>query len=213
MYLKEKYGHDKVAQIGTKGTLAAKASIRLIGKTLGYDLATQDLFSKAIPTRPGISLQEAYDEEPRVKAMADQFPEWWQTCKRLEGQHRSVGTHAAGIVISPEKITKRVPLRVDKDGLETTQFDMDWIEKLLVKFDILKIDALDTIKYTMEFAGICDQINIDTIDLNDPKVYETVYNALNLSGIFQCESDLFKGIIKEMKPNCFEDISVIVALN
>lgn len=89
---------------------------------------------------------------------------------------------------------------------------MSWIEKLLVKFDILKLDTLDLIKKTLEYAGLWGKFDIEDIDLNDPYVYEKVYNQLNLSGIFQCESDLFRSIIAEMKPNCFEDISVIVAL-
>lgn len=210
-YLKERYGADKVAQIGTTGTLAARASIRLIGKTLGYSLPDQDKFAKAIPEKPGISLQEAFDQEPAVQMYARKFPEWWEACTKLEGHARSEGVHAGGIVLSPEKLTKTVPLRTDKDDLATTMYDMAWIEKLLVKFDILKLDTLDLIKQTKENAGITD-LDLDTINFNDPFIYQEVYNKLNLSGIFQCESDLFREIIKEMKPNSVQDISVIVAL-
>lgn len=210
-YLKSKYGEDKVAQIGTKGTLAARAACRLIGKTLGYDLATQDKFAKSIPDKPGIKLEEAYKSELAVQSYARQYPEWWKAMLALEGHVRSVGVHAGGIVLSPEPLTKTVPLRTDKEGLVTTQFDMTWIEKLLVKFDVLKLDTLDLIKQTMKNAGLLN-FNINKIDLNDPKIYEEVYRKLNLSGIFQCESQLFQDIIKELQPNCFEDISVIVAL-
>src|SRR5690606_38674418 len=93
-----------------------------------------------------------------------------------------------------------------------TQFDMGWIEKLLVKFDILKLDTLDLVKLTMQNANIWGKVDIDEIDLNDPRVFEEVYQKLNLSGIFQCESDLYVQIIKEMKPTSFDDISVIAAL-
>jgi DNA polymerase III subunit alpha len=211
-YLKRKYGEDKVAQIGTKGTLAAKAAIRLVGKTLGYDAHIVDEFAKAIPNTPGIKLIEAYNQEERVKAYADHYKDWWEAALKLEGHVRSYGVHAGGIVISPVPLTKVVPLRLDSEGLVTTQYDMSWIEKLLVKFDILKLDTLDLIKKTLEYAGLWGKFDIEDIDLNDPYVYEKVYNQLNLSGIFQCESDLYKSIIAEMKPNCFEDISVIMAL-
>ncbi|QHW35832.1 DNA polymerase III subunit alpha (plasmid) [Paenibacillus rhizovicinus] len=221
MYLKEKYGIDRVAQIGTIGTLAARSAIRKVGKTLGFDLDTQDGFAKSISERALVTysdkrsmLEQAYNDvnTPMVKVYADQYPDWWKAARKLEGHIDHVGTHAGGIVLSPDKITKRVPLRLDKDALETTMFDMEWIEKLLVKFDILKIDALDVIKLTMEYAGIWGVVDIDDIDLNDPKVYQDVYQALNLAGIFQCESDLYQGIIKEMRPSSFDDISVIVAL-
>lgn len=212
-YLKRKYGADKVAQIGTKGTLAARAVCRRVGKTLGFDNATQDAFAKAIPARPGIKLEEAFAEEPMVQQYAQAYPQWWEAMIALEGHISQVGTHAGGIVLSPEPLTKVTPLRLDSTDLETTQFDMEWIEQFLVKFDILKIDALDLIKKTLEYAGLWGKINIyRDIDINDPVIYERVYNCLNLSGIFQCESDLFRKIIDGMKPNSFADIGVIVAL-
>jgi len=214
MYLKEKYGHDKVAQIGTKGTLAARAVIRRVGKTLGLENATVDAFAKSIPSRPGITLNEAYAEEPMVQQYAQTYPQWWEAAKALEGHISQVGVHAGGIVLSPVPLTKVTPLRLDSEGLETTQYDMKWIEKFLVKFDILKLDTLDLIKKTMEFAGIWGTMDpYRDIDVNDPNIYKNVYNQLNLSGIFQCESDLFRKIINDMKPNSFADISVIVALN
>lgn len=212
-YLKRKYGEDKVAQIGTKGTLAARAVCRRVGKTLGFENNIQDAFAKTIPGRPGITLAEAYAEEELVRQYAKQYPEWWEAMTALEGHVSQVGVHAGGIVLSPEPLTKVTPLRLDKTGLETTEYDMSWIEKLLVKFDILKIDTLDLIKKTLEFAGLWEEIDIyRDIDINDPKIYQDVYQKLNLSGIFQCESDLFKGIIDDMKPTSFRDISVIVAL-
>jgi DNA polymerase III subunit alpha len=212
-YLKRKYGADKVAQIGTKGTLAARAVCRRVGKTLGFDNPTQDAFAKSIPARPGIKLKEAFAEEEMIRQYAQAYPHWWEAMLKLEGHQNQVSTHAGGIVLSPEPLTKVTPLRLDSDDLETTQFDMEWIEKFLVKFDVLKIDALDLIKKTLEYSGLWGKINIyRDIDVNDPVIYERVYNALNLSGIFQCESDLFKKIIDGMKPNSFADISVIVAL-
>lgn len=212
-YLKRKYGHNRVAQIGTKGTLAARAVCRRVGKTLGYDTQTQDSFAKAIPERPGITLREAYNEEPMIQQYADAYPQWWKGMLALEGHMSQVGVHAGGIVLSPEPLTKVTPLRTDKMGLETTQYDMEWIEKFLVKFDILKLDTLELVERTMKYAGIWGTMDIyRDIDINDPNIYSKVYQALNLSGIFQCESALFHKIIDDMKPTSFGDISVIVAL-
>lgn len=212
MYLKEKYGKDRVAQIGTYGTLAARAVIRRTGKTLGYDLNIQDAFAKAIPNRPHITLKDAHEESEQVRGFAQQFPRWWKTAQALEGHVATESVHAGGIVLSPEPLWNVVPLRRDEDDLETTQYDMKWIEKFLVKFDVLKLNTLDLIKVTMKLAGLWGKMNIEDIDLNDPYIYKHVYNNLNLNGIFQCESDLFRKVISDLKPTCFEDIGVIVAL-
>ena len=211
-HMKEKYGRDRVAQIGTKGTLAARAVCRRVGKTLGFDNPTQDKFAKAIPSRPGIKLREAHEEVETVRQFAQAFPQWWEAMLALEGHISQVGTHAGGIVLSPEPLTKVTPLRLDSDDLQTTQFDMKWIEKFLVKFDILKLDTMGLIKKTMQYAGIWGEVDIEDIDLNDPKIYADVYNSLNLSGIFQVESDGMKDVIRELKPDCFEDIVAILAL-
>ncbi|SFJ65015.1 DNA polymerase-3 subunit alpha [Paenibacillus sp. UNC496MF] len=210
-YMKQKYGADRVAQIGTYGTLAARAVIRKVGKTLGYSLTDQDVFAKSIPEKPGIELSEAHAAEQAVQHYANMWPQWWETALKLEGHVNQEGVHAGGIVLSPIPLTKTVPLRKDKEGLTTTMYDMEWIEKFLVKFDILKLDTLDLIKLTMENAGLIN-FDIDAIDLNDPRIYSEIYNTLNLSGIFQVESDLYRKIISDMKPNSVQDISVIVAL-
>jgi DNA polymerase III subunit alpha len=210
LYLKNKYEH--VAQIGTKGTLAARAVCRFVGSALGYDLPAQDAFAKAIPGKPGTELKKAYEETEILRKFADMYPKWWGAMLALEGHQRQVGVHAGGVVLSPVSLTKTVPLRADSEGLETTQFDMEWIEKFLVKFDILKLDTMGLIKKTMQYAGIWGKVDIENIDLNDPVIYERIYNTLNLSGIFQVESSGMQDVIRELKPNCFEDIVAILAL-
>lgn len=210
-YLQNTYGVDHVAQIGTKGTLAARVVCRKIGKTLGYELSVQDAFAKSIPERPGIKLKEAIEESETVKQYAEQYPDWWKAMLAMEGHVTSVGVHAAGVVLSPMKVSRVVPLRRDKQGKPTTQFDMKWIEHFLVKFDILKLDTLDLIKQTMINAGIEDR-DIYEIPMNDEYVFEKIYKAGDLSGVFQCESPLYKKIIAEMKPDKFDDINTIVAL-
>lgn len=213
-YLQEKYGKDHIAQIGTKGTLAAKAAIRFVAKAMGYsskgNYELEDGFSKAIPNTPGIELKQAYAQEELVKKYADNYPEWWEAALKLEGHIRSFGVHAAGVVISPEPIAKVVPLRLNEDGNPTTQYDMGWIEKLLVKFDILKIDTLDLIKLTMDFANI--NLDIDNFPLDDPNVYNNIYKQGRLNGVFQVESDGMRDVIKNMQPDRFSDIVAVLAL-
>jgi DNA polymerase-3 subunit alpha len=211
-YLKKTYGNDRVAQIGTTGTMAARQVIRAVGKVLGYDLDTQDRFAKAIPDAPHTKLAGAYETEETVRAMASRYPKWWDLAKKLEGHAKSLGVHASGIVLSPVKIDRVVPLRRDKEGLETTQFDMEHIEDYLVKFDLLKLDTLDLIQNTLNNAGINGKININELDLEDPRVYKEIYQANNLAGIFQCESKLFQDIIRVIQPTNFNDLSVLVAL-
>lgn len=213
-YLKQKYGTDHVAPIGTYGTLAAKSAIRMVGKTLGYSLSLQDSFAKSISNKPGVRLADSYldPEFPEVKQYADQYPLWWKMACMLEGHVRTEGVHAGGIVISPKPLTKSVPLRLDKKGMPTTQFDKDEIGELLVKFDILKLDTLDLMEKTMQSACIQGKIDLNDIDLNDPKIYQSVYQAMHLGGIFQVESDGMRNLIEEMKPSSIQDISVIIAL-
>src|SRR5690606_19894870 len=127
-YLKGIYGEKHVAQIGTKGTLAARAVCRRVGKTLGYDIPTQDSFAKSIPSKPGIKLKDAYEQEAAVRKHAENYPEWWEAMVALEGHVSQKGTHAGGVVLSPEPLTKVTPLRLDSEGLQTTEYDMKWIE-------------------------------------------------------------------------------------
>lgn len=210
-YLCEKYGADRIAQIGTKGTLAARVVCRKIGKTLGYDLSIQDAFAKSIPEKPGIKLRKAFEESEQVRMYAQQYPDWWQAMLTLEGNVSSLGVHAAGIVLSPVKVSRVVPLRRDKQGKPTTQFDMKWVENFLVKFDILKLDTLDLIQQTMINAGIQDR-DINEIDLEDPYVYETIFRTGNLSGVFQFESPGMRKTMVDLKPTRFADLGVVAAL-
>ncbi len=220
-YMKEKYGVDRVAQIGTYSTMAGRLIIKTVGKVLGHTIQDQNKYASLIPEKPGIKLDQrkdkngkmvpgAYQESSALRVFAEENPKWWSSALALEGHVKTGSVHAGGIVLSPEPLTNTVPLRLDKEGLITTQYSMNWIEKLLVKFDILKLDTLDIIKLAKQYAGI--DMDLKYIDYNDPKIYEEVYSKLFLSGIFQCESNLFRGIIGDMQPTSVEDISVIVAL-
>lgn len=218
LYLKRKYGTDKVAQIGTDGTLAAKSAIKFITDALGYtekNKSLKEVFAAAVPggsSNAGITLTKALAQSDELKKYAKHYPDIWEAALGVEGHKRSVGVHASGIVISPEPLTDITPLRLDSEGLETTEYDMECIEKFLVKFDLLKLDTLDLIERAKKNAGILGKVNINDINLNDPNIYERVYRTDQLEGIFQVESEGMRNVIKELQPNSFKDIGAVVAL-
>ena len=223
-YLQEKYGEDRVAQIGTYGSMAARSSIKTIGKALGFSKIDQDAFAKQVPGDPGTKLKKLDLEQlPRLKAWTVRHPEWWESCVALEGIDKSAGVHAGGVVISPKKMSRIVPLRLDSKGKRTTQYDMEWIERFLVKYDLLKLDTLDLIKYTMQSAGLLDErqddygniipaMKMEDIPTDDMDTYISVYQTGRVGGVFQVESDGMRDTLLEMRPNNLNDINAVVAL-
>lgn len=223
-YLQDKYGADRVAQIGTYGSMAARSSIKTIGKALGYSTAEQAAFSKQVPADPGTKLKAIdLDKQTGLKAYVEKYPDWWEACVGLEGIDKSEGVHAGGVVISPEKMSRLVPIRKDSTGKPTTQYDMEWIERFLVKYDLLKLDTLDLIKYTMRDAGLLNKridafgdvlppMRMEDIPLDDPDTYISVYQTGRVGGVFQVESDGMKNTLLEMRPNNLNDINAVVAL-
>ena len=217
-HISEKYGNDKVSQIITYGSLAARAVIRDVGRVLGMGYTFVDKIAKLVPFTPGITindalkqnkeLREKYDSSEEIKNLID-------TSKKIEGLPRNVGKHAAGIVISPNEIYNHIPLyRVEESGEIVTQYDKDDIEKLgLVKFDILGLRTLSIIDKTIHNlrAKKISDINIDTIIPNDPKVYDLMQKRLT-TGVFQLESSGMKRYMGQLKPDCFDDIVALVAL-
>ena len=217
-HISEKYGNDKVSQIITYGSLAARAVIRDVGRVLGMSYTFVDKIAKLVPFTPGITiddalkqnkeLREGYDSTEEIKNLID-------TSRKIEGLPRNVGKHAAGIVISPNEIYNHIPLyRVEESGEIVTQYDKDDIEKLgLVKFDILGLRTLSIIDKTihnLKRKKIAD-IDIDTINPNDQKVYSLMQKKLT-TGVFQLESSGMKRYMGQLKPDCFDDIVALVAL-
>lgn len=215
-YITEKYGTDRVAQIITFGTLAARAAVRDVGRALNVSYGDVDAIAKLIPAELGITLKKAlknhdlkrvYESDETAKKIID-------TAMALEGLPRHASTHAAGIVISKEEIINYVPLQLSSEGQLTTQFDKDRVEEIgLLKMDILGLRTLTVINDTIEFIKQNKKIsiNIDEIPLDDLKASQML-SAGDTSGVFQMESAGITTLIKELKPTHFEDLIPLVAL-
>jgi len=215
-YVVAKYGADRVAQIITFGTMAARASIRDVGRALALPYAEVDKIAKMIPFELGMTIEKAlgqnwelkklYDNDTTIRSLID-------TSRKLEGMPRHASTHAAGVVISKGPITHHVPLQKN-DECVTTQFSMGALEDLgLLKMDFLGLRTLTVIKDAVEMIqNSCGKhIDIQKIPLNDQKVYEMLGQA-DTDGVFQLESSGMRLFLKELKPNTFEDIIAGISL-
>ncbi len=209
-YVIEKYGSDKVAQIATFGTMAAKGAIRDVGRAINMSYGQVDYIAKMIPTDLGMTiskalevnkaLKEEYDNNDEVRNLIDM-------ALAVEGLSRHTSTHAAGVVISKEPITKYVPLLRNGDSI-TTQYNMNELEELgLLKMDFLGLRTLtviqDTVALIEENHG--EKIDFDEISYEDKDVLEMFARAETL-GIFQFESPGMRSFLKELKPNVFENL-------
>ncbi|MCB9029647.1 MAG: DNA polymerase III subunit alpha [Deltaproteobacteria bacterium] len=217
-YVVEQYGKEKVAQIGTFGTLKAKAAIKDVGRALGMSYAETDRIAKLIPApRQGFdfSLTESLKMEKRLADYAKgEGRELIELALKLEGLVRHTSTHAAGVVIGDRPLIDMLPLMVDKDGNDVTQFAMGYVEKIgLVKFDFLGLKTLTVIhtalKLIEESQGV--KIDLDNLPLDDPKTYALLC-AGNTTGVFQLESSGITDMTKRLKPSCFDDLTAILAL-
>ena len=218
-YVTKKYGKNSVAQISTRGTMAARAVVRDVVRVLGKSYGFGDKLAKAIPEIPGISLKQAYKEK-EFKELIDssnESREVFDMALKLEGLSRSVGTHAAGVVIAPTALTDFTPLIVDSErGTVATQFDMGDVESAgLVKFDFLGLKTLTVINETVKRINLKldneQYINIDNLPLNDEKTFQLLQKA-KTAGIFQLESRGMREYLKRLVPNTFEDIVNMNAL-
>ena len=221
-HVAELYGRDAVSQIITFGTMAAKAAVRDVGRVLSHPYGFVDRISKLIPGTPGMTLDKAFDEEPRLGQLYnedDDVKELIDMARRLEGVTRNAGKHAGGVVISPTKITDFSPLYCDEDGnFPVTQFDKNDVETAgLVKFDFLGLRtltilqwALDMVNPRLQQAGK-EPIDITTIPLDDKKCFRSLKKA-ETTAVFQLESRGMKELIKRLLPDSFEDIIALVAL-
>ena len=217
-YVTQKYGKDSVAQISTRGTMAARAVLRDVVRVLGKPYGFGDRLAKAVPDVLGITLEEAYKAK-EFKELIDSSEECKEVFKmslKLEGLSRSVGTHAAGVVIAPTALTDFTPLIVDQDkGTVATQFDMGDVESAgLVKFDFLGLKTLTVINQTLKRINKDkkeDLIDINNIPLEDKKTFKLLQKG-ETTGVFQLESRGMKEYLKKLKPNDFEDIVCMNAL-
>jgi len=217
-HVAEMYGREAVSQIITFGTMAAKAVIRDVGRVLGHPYGFVDRISKLIPLDPGMTLQKAFEVEPRLPDLYDQDEEvkdLIDMARILEGVTRNAGKHAGGVVIAPTKITDFSPLYCDDEGNNpVTQFDKNDVETAgLVKFDFLGLRTLTIIQWAIDMIAKNrgKEIDITAIPLVDPKSFRVLLNA-ETTAVFQLESRGMKDLIKRLKPDCFEDIIALVAL-
>ncbi len=216
-YVTQKYGADKVCQIITFGTYAAKAAMKGVARVLDIPFARSNYLSSLIPSEPkakiddalmqGMELKKLYDEDPEVKKLVDM-------AKKIEGIKNNVGTHAAGVIISHKPLNEIVPVQPSKDGIIVTEYPMVDLEKLgLLKMDFLGLRNLTMISKTMklikERRGI--EFDINKIPLDDKETYEMLAQG-DTDGVFQLESAGMKRLVKDLRPDVFEDLGALVAL-
>jgi len=215
-YVSEKYGHDRVGQIITFGQLKPKLAIKDVGRVMGLSFKETDRISKLVPIGPDVTLEKALIEEPRLQEVQeekDEYRELIQVARSLEGLNRHYGTHAAGVVISDKPLLEHVPVLRGEEGVLTTQFAKDEVEKVgLVKFDFLGLKTLTVIDHALKLIRQNGtDLDIGRIPLDDPKVFELLISG-ETDGVFQVESLGFKQLMKELRPDRFEDIIAAVAL-
>ncbi len=218
-YVGRKYGSDRVVQIVTFGTMAAKGVIRDVGRVMDLPYAYVDRLAKMIPIEQnqGVSIDRALEMNPEFKSLYEedeQVHSLIDMCRRLEGLPRHTSMHAAGVVICPEAADEFVPLSRGADGSITTQFPMTTIEELgLLKMDFLGLRTLTVIQNAVRLVeqskGIA--IDIDNIDYNDKEVLASLGTG-RTDGVFQLESGGMKSFMKELKPQSLEDVIAGISL-
>ncbi|BBP46036.1 DNA-directed DNA polymerase [Thiosulfatimonas sediminis] len=221
-YVSRHYGADKVSQIVTFGTMAAKAVVRDVGRVLGLGYGVVDGIAKLIPNELGIKLQGAIDQEPELKAKQENDADAAQLLEfalKLEGTVRNTGKHAGGVVIGPKPLDHFCPLSCDAEGNSVvTQLDKNDVEYAgLVKFDFLGLRTLTIIDWALQsingnkVPGAEGFLDIARIPIDDQPTFELIKTG-KTTGIFQLESSGMQNLIVKLRPDCFEDIIALVAL-
>ena len=216
-YVSKKYGSDKVAQIITFGTMAARAVIRDVGRALGIPYGQVDKIAKLIPFDPKMTIEKALQIEPELKNRMendDTIKKMIEISSKLEGLSRHAATLAAGVVLSRESLTNFVPLQLTSEGEISTQYIAEDLESLgLLKMDFLGLRTLSVINNTLKIIKKTrgEAIRIDQIPLNDEKTYQLLAGG-ECCGVFQLESSGMTDLVKRMEPRNIEDITALLAL-
>ena len=217
-YVQDKYGgSDHVAQIITFGSMKARAVIRDVGRALDMPFGDVDRIAKLIPDQLKITIQEAIEQEPRLRDAEkrdEKVATLLSTAQVLEGLSRHMSTHAAGVVISPEPMTEYLPLCRGPKGETLTQYDMKYTEMTgLIKFDFLGLKTLTVIDRAVKLiaADFGSPLEINAIPLDDPKTYDLLCKGDAL-GVFQLESSGMRALLTNMQPEVFSDLIALVAL-
>lgn len=221
-YVRRKYGAEKVAQIGTFGTMAARGSVRDVARAMGFGYDVGDRISKLIPMGSQgfpMTIERALDETPEFKELYAQDPDARRIvdmAKKIEGCARHIGVHAAGVVIAPTALTDFTPLQLDPkgEGKIISQYDMYSIEEAgLLKFDFLGLknltiiaDAIDRIK---KIEGV--DVDYENVPIDDKKTFEMLARG-ETADLFQLNGDGMTRFLKDLKPTTIHDINAMVAL-
>lgn len=214
-YVIKKYGSDRVSQIVTFGTMAARAAIRDVGRAMDIPYAVCDKTAKLIPQSLGMTIERALSGSKELKALYDNDPqikELIDMALKLEGMPRHASTHAAGVVISDKPIAEYVPLAVNDEAV-VTQYTMTALDELgLLKMDFLGLRNLTVIADAERFIRKNEpDFDIEKIPLDDPKTYEMMGKGLT-DGVFQFESDGMKNVLRQFGPQSIEDLTAILSL-
>ncbi|MFN5447351.1 MAG: DNA polymerase III subunit alpha [bacterium] len=221
-YVKERYGKEAVSQIVTFGTMAAKGAVRDVGRVLDFGYNFCDGISKLIPFKPGklVTIADALKEEPLLKERQEKEEEVRQLlalAQQVEGIARNVGMHAGGVLIAPGKLTDFCPLYTQGvDGGVVSQLDKDDVEAIgLVKFDFLGLTTLTILDRTVQNIRTIDaafaEFSLEALPLNDRPTFQLLTQAKTVA-VFQLESRGMQGMLKDARPDRFEDIIALVAL-
>ena len=217
-YVVEKYGRDRVCQIITFGTMKAKAVVRDVGRALNIPYGDVDRIAKLVPDALEMTLAKALQQEPLLNEMADKDPQvrdLLDTALCLEGLTRHASTHAAGVVVAPQRMEDFLPVYKDpKTGSINTQYSMKYVEQVgLVKFDFLGLKNLTVIENAVKLVrqGKDSGFDITTLPDDDTASYDLISSG-NTTGVFQLESSGIKEMLVKLKPSCFEDVIAACAL-
>jgi DNA polymerase-3 subunit alpha len=218
-YVRGEYGNDRVAQIITFGKLQARAAVRDVGRVLGLPFGQVNRVAELIPNNPAkpVTLGQAIDGEPKLQEMRDSdesVRRLLEVALQLEGLYRHASTHAAGVVIGDRPLIDLVPLYRDpKADTLVTQYSMKYVEQAgLVKFDFLGLTTLTILKQAVAIlAGLGVQVDLDRLPLDDPKTYEMLARG-DAGGVFQFESQGMRDVLRQMRPDRFEDLIAVGAL-
>ncbi len=218
-YVQDRYGRDRVAQIITFGALLSKAAVRDVGRVLQMPYGQVDRLSKLIPVEgvKPVSIEKALTEEPRLREEARNEPQverLLRIAQQVEGLLRNASTHAAGVVIGDRPLDELVPLYRDpRSDMPATQYNMKWVEAAgLVKFDFLGLKTLTVIQNALDLLRMRGlEIDISAIPLDDARTYDLYASAQSVA-VFQVESSGMRDALRQLRPNCIEDIIALVAL-
>ena len=209
-YVTEKYGHDRVAQIVTFGTLQTRAAIRDVGRALGMSYASVDVVAKLVPNSFHITIDEAVNKSKELRTLIDESAEvarLIEIARKVEGMPRNTSTHAAGVVITHDPVSTYVPLATN-DGLVVTQYIMTTLEELgLLKMDFLGLRTLTVIDDASKAVGL----DIHKIPIDDEKVYK-LFARGKTEGVFQFESSGMKQMLMNLQPKALEDLIAATSL-